>query len=102
MLLGASQGVITIVRGALPLALFGTKGYGAVLGLIATPILFVNAFSPALFALIVDQIGWHRAIYALLGSSILTWIAIELMSRWYEGTRERARLGDAAPAGRDP
>ena len=84
------------------LALFGTKGYGAVLGLIATPILFVNAFSPALFALIVDQIGWHRAIYALLGSSILTWIAIELMSRWYEGTRERARLGDAAPAGRDP
>jgi MFS family permease len=101
VLLGASQGVITIVRGALPLALFGTKGYGAVLGLIATPILFVNAFSPALFALIVDQIGWHRAIYALLGSSILTWIAIELMSRWYEGTRERARLADAAPAGRD-
>ena len=102
VLLGASQGVITIVRGALPLALFGTKGYGAVLGLIATPILFVNAFSPALFALIVDQIGWNRAIYALLSSSILTWIAIELMSRWYEGTRERARLGDAAPAGRDP
>ena len=30
------------------------------------------------------------------------WLAIELMSRWYEGTRERARLGDAAPAGRDP
>ena len=77
-------------------------GFCAVLGLIATPILFVNAFSPALFALIVDQIGWNRAIYALLGSSILTWIAIELMSRWYEGTRERARLGDAAPAGRDP
>src|SRR5688572_22624768 len=52
LLLGASQGVITIVRGALPLALFGTKGYGAVLGLIATPILFVNALSPAVFAFI--------------------------------------------------
>ena len=46
LLLGASQGVITIVRGAVPLALFGTKGYGAVLGVIATPILLVNAFSP--------------------------------------------------------
>lgn len=99
LLLGASQGVITIVRGALPLALFGTKGYGAVLGLIATPILFVNAFSPTVFALIVDQIGWQASVYALLGSSILTWIAIELMSRWYEGTRERARL---APAERNP
>ena len=97
VLLGASQGVITIVRGALPLALFGTKGYGAVLGLIATPILFVNAFSPALFALIVDQIGWHRAIYALLGSSILTWIAIELMSRWYERTRLAAAYAATTP-----
>ena len=32
LLMGASQGVITIVRGAVPLALFGAKGYGAVLG----------------------------------------------------------------------
>src|SRR5262245_64209256 len=32
LLLGAAQGVITIVRGAVPLALFGAKGYGAVLG----------------------------------------------------------------------
>ena len=87
LLLGASQGVITIVRGAVPLALFGTQGYGAVLGLIATPILLVNAFSPALFALIVDQVGWQNALYALLACSILTWIAIELMSRWYEGAR---------------
>jgi MFS family permease len=87
LLLGASQGVITIVRGAVPLALFGTQGYGAVLGLIATPILLVNAFSPALFALIVDQVGWQNALYALLACSILTWLAIELMSRWYEGAR---------------
>jgi len=93
LLLGASQGVITIVRGAVPLALFGTQGYGAVLGLIATPILLVNAFSPTLFALIVDQVGWHNALYVLLGCSILTWIAIELMSRWYEG----ARAGKKAP-----
>jgi len=100
LLMGASQGVITIVRGALPLALFGTKGYGAVLGLIATPILLVNAFSPTLFALIVDQIGWHNAIYTLLAGSIVTWIAIELMSRWYEGTRERAPADPSPPIGR--
>jgi hypothetical protein len=28
LLVGTSQGVITIVRGAVPLALFGSKGYG--------------------------------------------------------------------------
>ena len=87
VLLGASQGVITIVRGAVPLALFGTKGYGAVLGLIATPILLVNAFSPTVFALIVEQIGWQNAFNALLVCAILSWLAIELMSRWYERTR---------------
>ena len=87
LLLGASQGVITIVRGAVPLALFGAAGYGAVLGLIATPILLVNAFSPTLFALIVDLVGWQNSLYALLASSVLTWFAIELMARWYEGAR---------------
>src|SRR5262249_27049814 len=87
LLLGGSQGVITIVRGAVPLALFGAKGYGAVLGLIATPILLVNAFSPTVFALLVDRFGWQISLYALFGCSMLTWIAIELMSRWYEGAK---------------
>jgi MFS family permease len=96
LLLGASQGVITIVRGAVPLALFGANGYGAVLGLIATPILLVNAFSPAIFALLVDQFGWQVSFYALLGSSIATWIAIELMARWYSGTQSRGRSRSAA------
>lgn len=95
LLLGASQGVITIVRGALPLALFGARGYGAILGLIATPILLINAFSPTVFALIVDQVGWQDAVYVLLGSSIVTWIAIELMSRWYEGVLTTARARPA-------
>jgi predicted MFS family arabinose efflux permease len=91
LLLGASQGVITIVRGAVPLALFGAQGYGAVLGVIATPILIVNAFSPAVFALVVDRFGWQTSLYALLGCSMVTWVAIELMSRWYEGAQIRAR-----------
>jgi MFS family permease len=98
LLLGASQGVITIVRGAVPLALFGAKGYGAVLGVIATPILIVNAFSPAVFALLVDQFGWQASLYALLGCSVVTWIAIELMSRWYEGAQVRARRSLASEA----
>lgn len=97
LLLGASQGVITIVRGAVPLALFGVEGYGAVLGLIATPILLVNAFSPALFALIVDQVGWHNGFYVLLACSILTWIAIELMSRWYDSSLRAHHSGGAPP-----
>lgn len=84
LVMGASQGVITIVRGAVPLALFGREGYGAVLGLIATPVVVVNATAPTLFAMIVDRWGWQAAELALLTTSAASWIAMELMSRWYE------------------
>jgi MFS family permease len=90
LLMGASQGVITIVRGAVPLALFGANGYGAVLGLIATPILVVNAVSPSLFALVVDHWGWQVAQIALLACASASCLAMELMSRWYESHRGRA------------
>ena len=84
LLMGASQGVITIVRGAVPLALFGVTGYGTVLGLIATPILIVNAASPTLFALILDRWGWQVGQVVLVAAAATSWLAMELMSRWYE------------------
>jgi hypothetical protein len=87
LLMGASQGVITIVRGAVPLALFGARGYGAVLGVIATPVLVVNAASPTAFAWIVDRWGWATARLSLLAGCSAAWLAMELMSRWYERRR---------------
>jgi hypothetical protein len=87
LLMGAAQGVITIVRGTVPLALFGARGYGAVLGAIATPILVVNAASPTAFAWIVDRWGWAPGRAVLLVSCCASWVAMELMSRWYEGQR---------------
>jgi MFS family permease len=98
LIMGASQGVLTIVRGAVPLALFGARGYGAVLGVIATPVLVVNAASPTAFAWIVDRWGWGTGRVALLVSCSAAWLAMELMSRWYE--RRRAVVGspDAPPA----
>ena len=85
--MGASQGVVTIVRGAVPLALFGAERYGTVLGLLAAPVLVVNAASPTLVALIVDAWGWRAAQAALLGAAAASWLAMEGMSRWYEGRR---------------
>ncbi len=87
LLMGASQGVITIVRGAVPLALFGATGYGAVLGVLATPILIVNAASPTLFALIVDAWGWQAAQIVLIAAAAASWLAMEAMSRWVERRR---------------
>jgi len=87
LLMGASQGVLTIVRGAVPLALFGAKGYGAVLGVIATPVLVVGAASPTVFAWIVDRWGWGAGRVSLLAGCATAWLAMEVMSRWYERRR---------------
>jgi len=87
LLMGASQGVITIVRGAVPLALFGATGYGAVLGVLATPILIVNAASPTLFALLVDAWGWRSAQWVLVAAAASSWLAMEAMSHWVERRR---------------
>ncbi|MEO5698808.1 MAG: MFS transporter [Burkholderiaceae bacterium] len=89
LVMGASQGVITIVRGAVPLALFGVQGYATVLGLLATPVLIVTAASPTLVALIVDTWGWRVAQFALLGAAATSWLAIEGMARWYERRRHQ-------------
>ena len=87
LLMGASQGVITIVRGAVPLALFGQAGYGAVLGLLATPVLIVNAAAPTLFALIIERWGWLAGQVALVAASAASCAAMEVMSRWYRRSR---------------
>ncbi|MEZ5818464.1 MAG: MFS transporter [Hyphomicrobiaceae bacterium] len=93
LLMGASQGVLTIVRGAVPLALFGAKGYGAVLGFIATPVLFVSAAAPTIFAWIVDRWGWHTGHVAILASAIASMLCMETMAWWHRrGVAAEARV----------
>lgn len=87
LIMGASQGIITIVRGAVPLALFGPKGYGAVLGLIATPILLVNALAPPAYALIIDTWGNKAGEIVLLACSVLAALAMEATAWWYRNRK---------------
>lgn len=96
LLMGASQGVLTIVRGAVPLALFGAKGYGAVLGFLATPVLFVSAASPTVFAWIVDRWGWEVGHGAILIASVGSMVCMETMARWHRRGLAKASRPSAA------
>ena len=64
-----------------------------VLGVIATPVLVVNAASPTVFAWIVERWGWGTGRVSLLVSCAASWLAMELMSRWYERQRAAAATG---------
>jgi MFS family permease len=55
LMFGAANGLITIARGAVPLALFGASGYGALIGRIAGPSLLMQAAAPLALALVIER-----------------------------------------------
>jgi MFS family permease len=54
---GAGNGLLTIARGAVPLAVFGPHGYGERTGLIGAPARAAQALAPLLFGLLLDAMG---------------------------------------------
>ena len=69
LLHGGGNGLLTIARGTLPLALFGAAGYGLRTGLLAAPARILQGGAPLLFSLVLDKGGPG---YALLLSGTLT------------------------------
>jgi hypothetical protein len=70
IMMGISNGLITIARGAVPLALFGAAGYGRMIGRIARPSLLIQASAPLVIAFVAERMSDPVAI-ALAGSMSL-------------------------------
>jgi hypothetical protein len=70
IMFGAANGLITIARGALPLALFGPTGYGRVIGRIAGPSLIMQAMAPFVLAFAIERASDPAAL-ALAGCFVL-------------------------------
>jgi MFS family permease len=54
---GAGNGLLTIARGTVPLAVFGPDGYGERTGLLGAPARAAQALAPLLFGLLLDRMG---------------------------------------------
>lgn len=57
LLHGAGNGILTIARGTVPLAVFGPDNYGYRIGLLGAPARIAQAFAPLLFGLLIDTYG---------------------------------------------
>jgi len=55
LMFGAANGLITITRGALPLALFGAEGYGRLIGRISGPWLVMQSAAPLVMAFVAER-----------------------------------------------
>ncbi|MDQ8730786.1 MFS transporter [Bradyrhizobium sp. LHD-71] len=54
---GAGNGILTIARGTLPLALFGPQGFGRRVGVLSLPARATGALAPLAVGLMVEHIG---------------------------------------------
>lgn len=69
VLYGAGNGIITIARGTLPLALFGPVGFGRRVGVISLPSRATGAFAPLALGLMVEHFGSSALWISALASA---------------------------------
>ncbi len=70
VLFGVGQGLASIVRGTVPLSLFGRAGYGARLGRLAMLRTLASAGAPFAFAAIGAAVGWTGALWLFAGLGV--------------------------------
>jgi MFS family permease len=77
---GSGNGILTIARGTLPLAIFGPANYGYRLGIIGAPARMAQAAAPLLFGLLIDVMG-AKALIVSSALSIAALLALFLLGK---------------------
>lgn len=67
---GMGNGILTIAKGTLPLAVFGPASYGARQGLLSAPARMLQAAAPFLFGLLLELAGVATALAVTAGLSL--------------------------------
>lgn len=80
LLYGASNGIVTIAKGAVPLVMFGRRGYGEILGIISAPNLILNAAAPLLFAWLLGVVPPQTALLAAAAVACLSGLAMTALA----------------------
>lgn len=81
VLFGLAQGLTSIVRGTVPLILFGPVGFAARLGKLAAVRMVMAAIAPFGIALLIDTWSASAALLAMLCLAILGAMALKMIPR---------------------
>jgi MFS family permease len=81
VLFGLAQGLTSIVRGTVPLVLFGPVGFAARLGRLASVRMVMAAIAPFGIALIIDTFSASAALLAMLCLAVLGAMALRMIPR---------------------
>jgi predicted MFS family arabinose efflux permease len=81
LMFGGANGLVTITRGAVPLALFGGSGYGRLMGRLAGPWLVMQAAAPLVMAFVVDRASDTGALALAAGFAAVALICFVMIRR---------------------
>ena len=79
LLYGGGNGLRSIARGTVPLAMFGREGYAVLMGWIALPVLVSQAISPSVGDLMIQHLGVDLMIAVLAAVSVVNIAATVVM-----------------------
>ena len=81
LIFGGANGLITITRGAVPLALFGASGYGRLMGRLAGPWMLMQAAAPLVMAFVVERLSDGAALALAAGFAALALACFVVIKR---------------------
>ena len=81
LLFGAANGLVTIARGTVPLALFGPEGYGRLIGRIAGPSLIMQGFAPLVMAFVIEHGSDPLALLLTAGLTAIALVCFLMLRR---------------------
>ena len=99
---GAGNGMISIAKGTLPLAIFGPAGYGYRQGLLSVPARAMQALAPFAFGLVLDIQGARAAIVLSSGLSLVALGALMALRQESAAIRTTPRCSSIGGAARFP
>jgi MFS family permease len=81
VMFGMANGLLTIARGAVPLALFGAAGYGHLMGRIAGPYLVMQAIAPLVLAFVAERASDPAVLAVVAAFAATSFIGFVAMRR---------------------
>ena len=81
VMFGMANGLITIARGAVPLALFGAAGYGHLMGRIGGPFLTMQAIAPLVLAFVADRSSDPAVLGVVAAFALVSFFGLILVRR---------------------
>src|SRR5437588_753279 len=81
VMFGMANGLLTIARGAVPLALFGATGYGRMVGRIGGPYLVMQAIAPLVLAFVAERASDPMVLAVVAAFAAISFIGFVAVRR---------------------